>query len=294
MKIFQYFVISFLVVVLAAPLVSCSSQNQKIKMYDINTQKIVELDFEDYVAGVTAAEIDESFSKSAIEAQSIIARTYATWFLKNKTSKYSGADISNDISEAQAYTNTIPDKIGEYSSNTKGKILKIDGEVFLPYFCSNAAGKTSLPQDVFGEEAKGYAIVESLENENNSKNYSWSAEIEKSEILFAMKKLNKNLASLNSFVVGSVDSSGRAKTFVVGGVEVNANAFRLAVGSTILKSCAIDKISIKENTVEFSGRGYGHGVGLSQWGANILASQNYSFEDILKYYFKDCQIENNN
>ena len=291
MKIFKIVMLLIIMLTLTIPITSCSRENQKIKLYDINSQKIIELNFEDYIAGVTAAEIDPSFTKSAIEAQSIVARTFAIWFLKNKTSKYPGANISNDITEAQAYTNDIPETIKEYSLSTAGKVLTLNSEIFLPYFCSNSGGKTSLPQDVFGEKINGYYSVESPETEDNSKNYSWSAEIEKSEILFVMKKLGKNLASVNSFSVGQKDSASRAKTFIVGGIEVSANDFRILIGSTILKSCLITKITISNSSIIFQGKGYGHGVGLSQWGANVLASKNYDYSQILKYYFKDCEIE---
>lgn len=290
-KLFVIFSLMFIFTIfLPFGLTGCN--NKSIKLYDIENKKIVELDFEDYVAGVTAAEIDESFSTEAIKTQSVLARTFAVHFLKNSKSKYDGADISNDITEAQAYTSKIPDKIRDATKSTKGKVLTYDGQIFRPYFCSNCGGKNSLAKDVFGVDAPYSSVVDTLETSDNSKNFEWSANIEKSAILFAAEKLNISLASANSFEVFESDQSGRAKTFKIGGKVVNANAFRVAVGSTILKSCLITNITVKENSVTFSGRGYGHGVGLSQWGANILASQNNSYEQILKYYFKDCLIEN--
>ena len=257
------------------------------------------LDIEEYVAGVTAAEIDESFAQSAIEAQSVLARTFALWFLANKKSKYDGADISNDITEAQAYTSNIPEKISTACKNTKGKILTFNGQIILPYYCSNAGGKTSLPENVFGVKYEYYDEVDSKETETNSKNYFWQAEVEKSALLYAMQTLGKNVASANTFSVSKKDDSGRALTFSVGGTEVDANKLRLAIGSTIFKSCLITKITIKNSSILFEGKsilfegkGYGHGVGMSQYGANILASENLDYNNILLYFFKNCQIEN--
>ena len=129
---------------------------------------------------MTAAEIDESFAESAIEAQSIVARTFAIWFVQNKKSKYTGADISNDITEAQSYTSKIPEKIKTAYNNTKGKILTYNGEIILPYYCSNAGGKTSLPSDIFGTKLEYYHSVDSYEDNDNSKNFYWQAKIENS------------------------------------------------------------------------------------------------------------------
>ena len=265
--------------------------NTQINMYDVQTNSIISLSLEEYVAGVTAAEIDESFAESAIEAQSIVARTFAIWFVQNKKSKYAGADISNDITEAQAYTSKIPEKIKTACNNTKGKILTYNGEIILPYYCSNAGGKTSLPSDVFDTKLEYYHSVDSYEDNDNSKNFYWQAKIEKSTILYAMQKLGKNLASINTFEIGRKDDSNRALTFIIGGQEVNANDFRLTVGSTIMKSCLITKIAVNNSSITLEGKGYGHGVGLSQYGANILANNNKDYNNILLYFFKNCKIE---
>ena len=88
-----------------------------------------------------------------------------------------------------------------------------------------------------------------------------------------------------------LDDYGRALTLVIGGTEVNANDFRIAVGSTIIKSCLITKITINNSSILLEGKGYGHGVGLSQNGANILANSNNSYNNILLYFFKNCTID---
>lgn len=288
MKLFKrlFFLPLICIVALCPILLTSCKNNSKIKLFDITTNRIKELSLEDYVAGVTAAEIDSSFSKEAIASQSIIARTFAMWFMENSKSKYDGANISNDITEAQAYTSDIPDSIREISNSTKGKVLKVDGKYFLPYYCSNCGGQTSLAQDVFLGNSTNYtAQVESYETSSNSKNYNWETTIDKSTILQAMSSLGKNLASVNSFSKGQIDNSGRCLTLIIGGVEINANSFRVAVGSTLMKSCKISEIVVNQNSITISGIGYGHGVGLSQWGANIMACNNSSHTEILKHFY---------
>lgn len=281
----------FILAILICPMFFCGCSNQKIKLYDIQTQEILTLSLEDYVAGVTAAEIDTSFSNAAIASQSVLARTFALWFIGNSKSKYDGADISNDITEAQAYTSNIPDKIQDICKTTKGQVLKFNGELFLPYYCSNCGGKSSLAEDVFSGNNTAYtSSVSSLETNENSQNFQWEATIEKSSILYATSKLGISLASVSSFEKGKQDASGRCLSFIIAGKEVNANDFRLSIGSTILKSCKIDDISISTSSITFSGTGYGHGVGLSQWGANILATQNKTYKEILEYFYPKCKL----
>lgn len=288
---------SILFAVVALIIFSCPifvngcTKNKTIKLYDISTNQIKTLALEDYVAGVTSAEIDSSFSTEAIASQSIIARTFAMWFITNSKSKYDGADISNDITEAQAYTSDIPDKIREICKSTKGKVLKVDGEYFLPYYCSNCGGKTSLAQNVFeGNQTNYTSSVESFETSQNSKNYQWQATIEKSTILQAMQTLNRNLASVNSFEKGQIDTSGRCITLKIGGIEVNANSFRIAVGSTLMKSCLLTDVTVQSSAIVLSGVGYGHGVGLSQWGANIMATNNKTHKEILLHFYPNSEL----
>lgn len=268
----------------------CKGQT-KIKMYDVTTSKVETLKLEDYVAGATAAEMDDSFALSALETQAILCRTYAIYFKQNKLSKYKGADISNDITEAQAYTNKVSNKIKQAVKNTSGKIITDQsGKTILPYYCNNCGGKNSLASTVLGAKTDYIKQVETGENEQNSKDFSWQASLTKADILYAVRSLGGNLASVNSFKVNKTDSAGRALEFNIGGIVVNANKFRLAVGSTIFKSCLITNIAVSNTSVTFSGLGYGHGVGLSQHGANILAQSNYTWDKIIGYYFSDVKI----
>jgi stage II sporulation protein D len=271
----------------------CGCKSENIRLYDISTGTISALNLEDYVAGATSAEIDESFSAEAICAQAVLCRTMALWAKNYQKCGVEGADISNDTSYFQGYTKDIPQKIRDCVNKTKGMVIKYNDQLIFPYYCSNSGGETSLASDVFGAEESYTYQTQSLETEENSRDYLWSASVSKSTILFAMQSLGKKLATANTFEISKVDDAGRAIDFSVGGVTVSANNFRQMVGNNILRSCKITSIIVSENSVDFSGVGYGHGVGLSQWGANILASNNYTYKDILLYYYKNCQVVKN-
>ena len=269
-------------------------ENQpKLKFYDINTKKTTEMGLEEYLEGVLAGEIYNTWSLEALKAQAILARTYTVYFLKNLKSKYEGADISNDISEAQAYdASKINENIKLAIAETRGKILVSDDEPIQAWFHSNSGGKTTLSKtglNFVGEE--NYTkIANSPETEKNSENFSWSIKFDKAEILSALRKMGVSVGAINGFKVGKKDESGRATTFVMGGAEFSANTFRSKIGSTKLKSTLITNIIVSSSSVVIEGKGYGHGVGMSQWGAKIMADEGKSAEEIILHYFENVSI----
>lgn len=275
-------------------LISCKDSDRKIKLYNTSTKTIQTIPFETYIEGVVAGEIENNAPEEALKAQAVLARTFALKFLESSTSKYEGADISDDITEAQAYNpDAINDAIKKAVKETKGKTVKYDGQYINAYFHANSGGKTALCKEglSFSDDEPEYIkSVSSPENEENSNNFTWTATIGKDKILSALREIGVSVSSVSSFSIGEKGESGRAITFVVGGKQINANTFRLKVGSTLLKSTLIDSISLNESAVTFSGKGYGHGVGMSQEGAKILASQGKSYKEIIEYYFKDVCV----
>ena len=238
--------------------------------------------------------MDPSFPAEALKAQAVLARTYTMFFVANKQSKYEGADISSDISEAQAYApERITDEIVKAVAETQGKILSVGGEFIEAWFHSNSGGKTAFRSEafVYGEDDPEFVkTVSSPENANNSQNYEWDVWLSRAEILSALKKMGKEVSSVSNISIGKTGSSGRILTLFFGDDEVFAPEFRIAVGSTKLKSTLITNIDVDSYGATFSGKGYGHGVGLSQWGAKVLAEDGNDFVDILKYYYNKIDI----
>lgn len=264
-----------------------------LKIYNTSTKELEEENIENYLFGVLAGEMYNNFELEALKAQAILARTYALDFIKNKTSKYEGADISNDINEAQAYDReSINDNIRKAVSETKGKVVLKNGELIKAWFHANSGGVTTTASNGLSyKETENFTkSVVSPENDENSKNYSWGVVFKKTEILEALRELGKSTDSCSNFYISEKDESGRAKTIHIGDVDVSANEFRLKIGSTKMKSTLITNIKVYANTIYIEGRGYGHGVGMSQWGANVLANQGKSAEEIINYYFKDVEI----
>lgn len=275
---------------------SCSNKNipKTINVYLTEIKQTKNLDFEDYISGVVEAEIGEDAPEEAIKAQAVLARTFALNFIKNGKSKYENADISNDITEAQAYKTNNSSKIKKAVKETKDIVLKCNKEYINPLFFANSGGVTATANEGLGLSDEKYSYIKSVKSpelESNSNSFSWVCTLSKNQILNATRNMGVNLANVSTFKKGEIGESGRCKTFIIGGKEIDANTFRIQIGSTILKSTLVDTISVSPSLVTISGKGYGHGVGLSQEGAIILAKEGKNYKDILNFYFKNISIE---
>jgi len=265
-----------------------------LKVYDINTKSVVSMELEEYIKGVLAGEMYNDWPIEALKAQAILARTYTLHFLQNSTSKYEGADISNDVTEAQAYDATkINENIEHAVNETRGKVIVANDELIEAWFHSNSGGVTTSAKtglSYLGEENYTKS-TKSPETADNSENFIWSITFTKSEILSALREMGVSISTISELSVGETDGSGRAITLKIGNSEFSAPTFRLKVGSTKMKSTLIDDIVVSKNSISMSGKGYGHGVGLSQWGAKVLAEEGKNAEDIINHYFQNIEIK---
>ena len=256
------------------------------------TNKVETLKLNEYLCGVVAAEIGPSAPIETLKAQAILARTFTIDFIINNKSKYEDADISDDITEAQAYNKSlINSNIKKAVKETDGLIIKYNQEPIKAWFHSNSGGKTAFYNEVFGLNNEDYPYLKSVETFEKSTLEKWTANFTKSEILNALRNMGQSVSNISNITKGEVGQSGRVITFLIGGKEVSANTLRINLGSTKLKSTLIDSIELSDNNVIFTGYGYGHGVGLDQEYSIYLANQDYKYSDIIKYFFKDVTIE---
>lgn len=300
LKIYAILLILLIIVLPSIIFISCKNEENDniIKLYNIDNKSIEEINFESYIEGVVAGEIQNTAPLEALKAQAILARSFTAYFIENNKSKYDSADISNDITEAQAYNKEyINDNIKKAVRETKGIVLTHNDNYINTWFHSNSGGQTTSLREglsYLGEEPSYIKTVSTTENENNTKNYKWSATFTKSEILNSLRNMGVSVSTINSFEKGEIGNSGRCLTFNIGGKYVNANTFRLNIGSTKLKSTLIENITVSDDSVSFSGKGYGHGVGLSQEYAVVLANEGKDYKEIIKTFYKDIEFKNIN
>ena len=267
-----------------------------ITIYDTAAEAYEDVNIEDYVMGVLAGEMRNDWPMEALKAQAILARTFVLKFISEKESKYPGAQISTDVSEAQAYApDDVNDRVRKAVNDTKGLVLSAGGELPYAWFHAHSGGKTELPVEGLSYEHGNPSytqIVDSHDSDSAPTSVKhWTASFTGEEILEAAKKTGVEAGkTLTSIELGKKSDSGRTVTFLINGHEVSAPNLRVNLDSTKLKSTLLDSVKLANGKVTFEGSGYGHGVGLSQWGAYALATEGQSAEDIVSYYFKDVSV----
>ena len=267
-----------------------------IIVYDVAERDYKRLNIEDYVMGVLAGEMRNDWPMEALKAQAILARTFVLKFISEKQSKYDGAEISTDISEAQAYApDQINERIEKAVSETRGQVLSAGGELPYAWFHAHSGGKTELPVEGldYDQENPSYLrVVESPDSDSAPTTVkNWSATFTANQVARAAKEAGVDVGStVTSIEAGKKSESGRTIYFLINGRQVSAPALRLQLDSTVLKSTLISSVELKDGRVTFTGSGYGHGVGMSQWGAYALALDGRTAEEIISWYYSGVGV----
>ena len=267
-----------------------------LKVYDVKNEKLETLSVEDYLPAVLAGEMAGDWPLEALKAQAILARTFVLQFVSQKESMYDGADISTDIKEAQAYDAAgVNARIREAVKETRGEVLNAGGELPYAWFHAHSGGLTARAKeglDYEKAEPSYTQCVKGMENdEAPAEAAHWQADFSADEVMAAANASGAKVDALESIAVGRRGESGRAETLLISGQEVSAPAFRIAIGSTKMRSCLLESLRVEEGRVKMSGKGYGHGVGMSQWGAYAMAKAGKTAEEIVMHYFRGVSID---
>lgn len=277
----------------------------QLKVYVVDEGASRTMDIETYVEGVLAGEMKNDWPLEALKAQAILARTFVLKFVQDKESKYPDADISTDIEEAQAYSSSdINDRIKQAVAETRGMVLVSNGELPYTWFHAHSGGTTDLaaiglgwndPEPNYTQCTQGNE-PSSISDDANAQSLrdaqSWVAEfpLEALETALSSLGIDATLRDNSSISIGKRGDSGRAATIVVDDHEVDAAELRIALGSTKMRSTLLSTLSIRDGSVRMSGKGYGHGVGMSQWGAYGMAQDGASAEEIVTHYFRNVTL----
>lgn len=269
----------------------------KLTIHIVDEKQNKEMAFEEYLPGVLAGEMKNDWPMEALKAQAILARTFAMEFIDKKgSSKYEGAHLSTDIEEAQAWdTEGINDRIKEAVKSTRGMVILHNNEFIKAWFHSHAAGRTATAVEGLGLNEDNPPYIHMVDSPDSPKapeeDANWKETFTKEEIAQAVEKTSgQNPGDFSGIKVAEWGPSGRAYKLQIGNALVTAPAFRLALDSTRMKSTKLKHISFEGDQITMEGSGYGHGVGMSQWGAYQMAEEGKSAEEIIKHYFKDIEI----
>ena len=275
-----------------------------IKLLHAKTNTVEELSLDEYLYGVVSAEMPVDFDIEALKAQATVARTYTIYKIMENQSKHGEAYICDDSTCCQAWI-TKEDRMKRWEEDkreenwnkivlavneTKGKIITYAGKPINAFFHSNSGGATEAPVNVWGGGTE-YPYLQTVETsgEDGYTQYSSEVELSKDEFISKMKEkypdFEIDFYSENCIQIIEYTSGGRIKTIKIGnhnlsGVEVR-NIFSLRSANFIVE--VNDKVAFKVT-------GYGHGVGMSQTGADSMAKQGYKYDEIIKHFYTGVEI----
>lgn len=259
-----------------------NSSVSEITVYRLNGS-VIKLNMTDYLIGVVSSEMPASFNLEALKAQSVLARTYALKAkqterkLTDTVSTQSYIDIDQMKNKWGNSFNTYYNKIKNAVENTNGEYLSYNGNYIEALYHSTNNGKTESSLDVFGNYYP-YLISVSSEYDKNASSYLRTINMPIDTI---SNKLGLNLNNDSVISILSYTDGGNIKEININGNNFSGKKVRELLG---LRSTDFD-ISISDNNANITTRGYGHGVGMSQYGANGMANAGYSYKDILSHYY---------
>lgn len=246
------------------------------------------VDIEEYLRGVVPKEMPASWSRTALEAQAICARTYALYQI-SKRRDYSFDLLSTVESQVYGGESARHPRADEAIAATRGKILLFDGEPALALFHSSSGGSTEDMENVWGS---GLPYLKATPDPH-SPSMEWDFSISLKDAERALERHSIHVGKLKRIRFEDTTESGRYEHVRVEGSKdttvVRSNRFRLCIGSGAMKSTRLrDRLSKGKLVLE--GTGFGHGVGMSQWGAKVMALNGASAAEILAFYYPGTVI----
>ncbi len=279
---------------------------ETILMLDTSTGEVLTLSMKDYIIGAVIAEMPASFESEALKAQAAAIHTYAVRQQQaeseNPSPELCGAALSNDSSRYQAYF-TKSQAIEFYGTGFEAAYEKISAaaEEVLPYiityedkpilaaFCSMSSGQTESAANVWGQEVP-YLVPADSDGDKNAPNYLWENEFSEKELKKVLEEAfpdgDFSCDKEELIKIEKYSESGTVLSASAGGVKVSGQDIRSALS---LRSAAFD-IEWNGDTCTITTKGYGHGVGMSQYGANAMAKAGADWREILLHYYTDAEI----
>lgn len=269
-----------------------------IRLLMTESNVVVEMNLNDYLKGVLVGEMPVSYELEALKAQAVVARTYTLYKIKNATSKHlNGADMCDDINCCQAYKTkeyaftswddeTENEKWAKFEkavNETSGEVILYNNELINAFFHAHSGGKTENVKYLWSNEEIPY-LVSVDGNEADMKNDSKS--FTKDEFKNIINSKVPNYSDDSKIVIESYTGSGRADKVKIADVTLNAQELRSMLG---IRSTNF-RVEESGDTITFYTVGYGHGVGLSQEGANQMAKNNSTYIDIIKHYYTGVEV----
>lgn len=245
--------------------------------------KIINVALERYVASVLAGEVSSSWPMEALKAQAVASRTFALRRMEER--KNNAYHVQNSVSD-QVLKATINETLVKAVRESAGLVLTVNQDLAETSFHSTCGGKTADAKNVWGRSYPylsggvcGYC--------HGSPTYHWHVQMPMADI---ETKLGQKITNIK---ISSRTKDGRVdKILLMGGKQqyINGHEFRMALGPMKVKSTLIKEIKIQGTSVKISGQGFGHGVGMCQYGALGMAKTGKNYKEILAHYYPKTEL----
>ena len=278
-----------------------------IKLLHASNKKVENIKLDEYLCGVVSAEMPASFETEALKAQAVVARTYTLYKMINNAGKHKdvNANICDSSTCCQAWISKEDrlkkwnekdrdmywDKIVNAVNTTQGKIITYGGKPINAFFHANSGGATEAPVNVWGGTGYPYLQTVTTSGENAYSGYSSKVTVSKKDFESKIKEEHSNFKinfdDKECIKIKEYTDGNRVKTIKIGNLELSGVEIR----SIFSLRSANFKVTIKDDSIIFEVVGYGHGVGMSQTGADSLAKEGKNYEEIIKHYYTGVKIE---
>ena len=265
-----------------------------------------QMTLERYLTGVVRGEMPASFEMEALRAQAAAERSYVYYQLAaGRKDAHPDADFCTDHTCCSAYLSETAarekwggdfapwnTRVEQAVSDTDGQVVLYNGRPILAVFHSSSAGRTAAAGDVWSGDLPYLVSVDSPEGEETVPNYystvTFTAAEAKEKLLTAHPELKLSGTPDRWFGAAAENGSGRVETVSVGGTDIEGTELRRIFG---LRSACFT-VAADSESVTFRVTGYGHGVGMSQYGANQLAREGKTWQEILEWYYTGATVGN--
>lgn len=285
--------------------------NVEIKAESEGLLLINELPVEQYLEGVVPSEMPSSYPPEALKVQAVCARTYAWKQMQEKRLEEYGADVDDSVN-FQVYQNVFPKESTTNAVNdTRGEVICQNKELIEAYYFSTSAGETSTDEVWGAKEAASYLKSVPCTFDSQEPWSAWEVEIPWDQLQTNARKYTDPEAVLKSIQITRKNQSGAVlglwvvtdkgsfslseeyeirEFFSPSGCTIHGKDGAVMTGDALLLSAYFTMELYPGEKVSLSGKGYGHGVGMSQNGAKAMAQQGYTYREILDYFYQDIEI----
>lgn len=280
---------------------SLNDEKISVNVYDRASDQVITMSLHDYLICVVAAEMPATFELEALKAQAVAARTFTVKHMSASCSGNSNAHVCTYYGCCQAYVSTEKmkknwdnefnakfEKIKAAVESTDSLIMTYNNKPITVFYFSTSNGYTEACQDVFVKDLPYYKSVESP-GEENAPNYHSYVKISKKEfcnVLSGNFDIDISADNIEHSLEYKYTPGKRVAYIYFNGKGIKGTSFRTAFG---LKSADF-KLIFYDDYILIDVHGYGHGVGMSQLGANAMAKNSACFDDILSHYYIDTEL----